>query len=227
MIDRENLPAVISQQVAVHSGQRGSLVIRGLVAVQESKALALTKDNDALYRQARTIFNEWAYAEERVDGRLLNEIKAPDLFVAFKDFQQLANNNYGKAYFPLSALYCIVDGDSWDQIQHFAQLAMEWCLANQANQDVELWSDLGDMYRNGIGTAKDDVLAAYWFLKAAEQGNNNAQFNLGRMYNQGQGVPQDYGASVEWYRKAAEQENDMSQRYLDSCGIDWRKQDAS
>ena len=57
MTDREKLPAVINQKVSVHTGQNGSLVMRGLVAVQESKALTLTKDNDALYRQARDVYN--------------------------------------------------------------------------------------------------------------------------------------------------------------------------
>ena len=46
MTDRENLPAVINQQVVVHTGQRGSLVMRGLVAVQVSKAILLRKDEE-------------------------------------------------------------------------------------------------------------------------------------------------------------------------------------
>ena len=96
MTDRENLPAVINQQVVVHSGQRGSLVMRGLVAIQESKGLAQTKDNDALYREARTIFNEWSDKGNHLRKGSWNEIKDPDLFVVFKKFQQLANKNCGK-----------------------------------------------------------------------------------------------------------------------------------
>ena len=42
-------------------------------------------------------------------------------------------------------------------------------------------------------------------LKAAEQGDTEAQFNLGVMYAKGIGVPQDYAQAVQWYRKAAEQ----------------------
>ncbi len=42
-------------------------------------------------------------------------------------------------------------------------------------------------------------------LKAAEQGDAQAQSDLGHAYYNGQGVPQDYKQAVKWYRKAAEQ----------------------
>ena len=42
-------------------------------------------------------------------------------------------------------------------------------------------------------------------LKAAEQGDAEAQFNLGLMYDDGKGVPHDNTESVKWFRKAAEQ----------------------
>ncbi len=52
---------------------------------------------------------------------------------------------------------------------------------------------------------QDYVLAVQWFRKAADQGNDNAQFLLGVMYRNGEGVPQDYALSVLWFRKAADQ----------------------
>ena len=42
-------------------------------------------------------------------------------------------------------------------------------------------------------------------LKAAEQGNANAQYNLGVMYANGDGVTKDAVKAVEWYQKAAAQ----------------------
>ena len=41
-------------------------------------------------------------------------------------------------------------------------------------------------------------------LKAAEQGNIDAQFNLARMYSDGEGVAKDSTKAFEWYSKAAE-----------------------
>ena len=44
-----------------------------------------------------------------------------------------------------------------------------------------------------------------WCLKAAEQGEVDAQNNLGAVYENGDGVPQDYAEAVRWYREAANQ----------------------
>lgn len=52
MDERKNLPAVIvAQAVAVPEDKYGSLVARGLVAVRDGKKLALTINNDVLYRR--------------------------------------------------------------------------------------------------------------------------------------------------------------------------------
>jgi hypothetical protein len=72
------------------------------------------------------------------------------------------------------------------------------------------------LYDQGRGVPKDYSLAAQWYRKAAEQGNDSAQFNLGMDYETGQGVPQDYGQAVQWYRKAAAQGNDHAQAHLGS-----------
>ena len=53
--------------------------------------------------------------------------------------------------------------------------------------------------------SKDYSEAAKWFLKAAEQGDADAQYNLALMYENGEGVKKDYKEAVRWYTKAAEQ----------------------
>src|SRR5262249_17115377 len=45
-----------------------------------------------------------------------------------------------------------------------------------------------------------DALAAD--RKAAEAGDDNAEYNIGLMYEQGEGVPKDARQALEWYRKA-------------------------
>lgn len=47
--------------------------------------------------------------------------------------------------------------------------------------------------------------AAKCFLKAANQGDAEAQFGLGNMYAEGHGVPLDEHQAASWFRKAAEQ----------------------
>ena len=50
-------------------------------------------------------------------------------------------------------------------------------------------------------------------MKAAEQGNANAQYNLGLAYVNGNGVTKNYDEAVKWCRKAAEQ-NIAAAQYL-------------
>ncbi len=53
--------------------------------------------------------------------------------------------------------------------------------------------------------ASDYASQAYWYRKAAEQGDMDAQHLLGCLYDLGLGVPEDLKQAAYWYRKAAEQ----------------------
>lgn len=69
--------------------------------------------------------------------------------------------------------------------------------------DAEAQFQLGLRYSKGEGQARDEIQAAAWYLKAAEQNHGLAQFNLGEMFASGRGVPQDAARSVFWFRRAA------------------------
>ncbi len=56
-------------------------------------------------------------------------------------------------------------------------------------------------------------------IKAAAQGNAQAQINLGEMYAAGDGVPKNAGKAVEWYQKAAAQGNVSAQLTLSATYI--------
>ncbi|TAN66804.1 MAG: sel1 repeat family protein [Methylobacter sp.] len=60
------------------------------------------------------------------------------------------------------------------------------------------------MYDQGQHVTQDYAEAVSWYLKAAEQGNANAQYNLALKYKTGQGVTKDDTKAAYWYRKAAE-----------------------
>jgi len=66
-------------------------------------------------------------------------------------------------------------------------------------QEMELAAD----YSVGRGVPKDLSRSAYWYRKAADQGNPAAQVFLGYMYTVGIGVSQDRAEAVKWYRRAA------------------------
>jgi TPR repeat protein len=63
-----------------------------------------------------------------------------------------------------------------------------------------------------------------WYLKSAEQGYVNAQYNLGVKYANGEGVPEDDAEAVKWYRRAAEQgsapaQSNLGALYYDGKGV--------
>lgn len=70
---------------------------------------------------------------------------------------------------------------------------------------------LGTMQLDGHGVVQDEIQAAGWFRKAADQGHADAQNTLGHLYTIGRGVEEDHAQAVAWYRKAAEQRHARAQ----------------
>ena len=68
-------------------------------------------------------------------------------------------------------------------------------------------NNLGWMYRNGNGVAKDYALAFFWYKQAALQGHSDAQNNLADLYEDGKGVAQNKTLAAFWYLKSAQQGN--------------------
>lgn len=64
-------------------------------------------------------------------------------------------------------------------------------------------TNLGVIYYEGRGVARDHPEAAKWYRKAAEQGNAEAQYNIGQMYNFGHGVPHDLMRAYMYFSLAA------------------------
>jgi TPR repeat protein len=73
---------------------------------------------------------------------------------------------------------------------------------------------LAQAYESGVGTPKNDQLAAQWCRRAAEQGNSEAQDILGAKYLIGSGVEQSKEEAVKWFRKSARQSNANAMYHL-------------
>jgi len=58
------------------------------------------------------------------------------------------------------------------------------------------------MYMMGECVPQNDVEAAKWFLRAAEQGLVGAQTIIAQMYEEGRGVAQDADQAKKWYAEA-------------------------
>lgn len=74
--------------------------------------------------------------------------------------------------------------------------------------------NLGVMYLEGSGTAKDAAEALKWFLKAAEQRHLGAMNNLAALYFYGTGVPKDLLQTYMWIRIAAQFGDENSTKNL-------------
>ena len=72
-------------------------------------------------------------------------------------------------------------------------------IAESGNTDAQ--NDLGVLYYNGEGVAKDLAKAAEWYRKAAEKKHVRAQYNLGILYLD----KEDFVSAAYWFGKAAEQ----------------------
>ena len=67
---------------------------------------------------------------------------------------------------------------------------------------------LGVLYRDGLGSERNDAEAVRWFRKAAAQGWAPAQANLGYMLETGRGIARDEREGARYYRLANERRAD-------------------
>lgn len=75
----------------------------------------------------------------------------------------------------------------------------------------------GDMLFFGKGCGRDLGKAVEYYSRAAEAGNDEAQYNMGYCYEEGLGVFRSPARAVKWYRLSAEQGNAKSQNNLGNC----------
>jgi TPR repeat protein len=113
------------------------------------------------------------------------------------------------------------------QSEHPSSVAELQTKATQGFTKQEL--ELAAAYFAGRGVPKDLAQAAYWYRKAADQGNPAAQVYVGYLYTAGVGVPQDTAEAIRWYRRAAssnsaQAEVNLASHYMRGDGV---KQDTA
>jgi len=82
--------------------------------------------------------------------------------------------------------------------------------------DVDAQNELGTMYSSyhiDMGVGEDDEKAVYWLTKAAENGNDDAQYTLGHHYFDGDGVEQDYAKAKYWYEKSGVTPEEATEKF--------------
>jgi TPR repeat protein len=121
-------------------------------------------------------------------------------------------------------LLCLVNAEAKrdTQPEHSSNVAEMQTKAAQGFVKQEL--ELAAAYFVGRGVPKDLAQAAYWYRKAADQGNPAAQVYLGYLYSVGLGVPQDTAEAIRWYRRAAssnypQAEVNLAAHYMRGDGV--------
>ncbi|GAB4344453.1 MAG: hypothetical protein Kow006_00440 [Gammaproteobacteria bacterium] len=64
-------------------------------------------------------------------------------------------------------------------------------------------NNLGAMYEEGLGVARDLAQALSWYRRAAELGEPHAQHSFAMMLIEGRGIERDVGAGLRWLEQAA------------------------
>jgi uncharacterized protein len=62
--------------------------------------------------------------------------------------------------------------------------------------------NLGNMFFDGNGVARDYAESVKWYLLAADHGNTDAQIALGFLYKYGEAVHFDYVQAYKWFELA-------------------------
>ena len=139
---------------------------------------------------------------------------------AVKWYRLAAEQGDGSAQFNLGSMYNIGRGvpeDHAEALKWFRRAA-EQGLANAQFIIGNIYQGMGGTFANrdasdedkmiavvfgqhdyaGLGVPRDDIEAAKWYSKAAEQGLSIAQRHICVMYQHGLGVPQDYVEAHMW-----------------------------
>lgn len=85
------------------------------------------------------------------------------------------------------------------------KLSRDFLVPHINDEGLKAWLESNDELALGDAAyeKKDYLVAMRSYLKAAGDGNADAENSIGFMYDNGFGVPQDYSAALRWYRRAA------------------------
>lgn len=122
-----------------------------------------------------------------------------DVAHAYELFRRAAEKNEPSGVLGLAWAYLEgVEGVAIDEARGFSLVQKAANLG-----DRYALADLGHLYQEAIGTAKDDAAAIRYYRLAAEQDVPWGAMYLARSYRDRRGVPQDEAEAAYWYQKAA------------------------
>jgi len=85
---------------------------------------------------------------------------------------------------------------------------------NLSQTDATVQNNIGIMYMDGRGVARNMPLAVQWLARSAANGSSLGQNNLGGLYRDGKGVNRDFGKALTYFAASAAQGNAAGQLNL-------------
>jgi len=119
--------------------------------------------------------------------------------IAFKAWEPLAQQGYGKAQASLAWMYHTGNG-----VKRDLQQAIGWYTLAAGQNHAIAQNNLATFYENGLSVIPDKKAAFDLYKKSAESGYSYAQYNLGRMYAEGLGTPKNIKEAKYWFRSASQ-----------------------
>ena len=126
-----------------------------------------------------------------------------------KQLYKLAKKGDLQALSALNDYYakCVTEAKTPKESSKIRQKALKAALLGAAQNSPYWLIWVGEMYRYGVGTEKNEKKAFSYYEKAAALGDVDGIVKVGRAYMNGTGVLTDYEKSLHFFEKAAAQDN--------------------
>lgn len=126
-----------------------------------------------------------------------------------KQLYKLAKKGDLQALSALNDYYakCVTEAKTPKESSKIRQKALKAALLGAAQNSPYWLIWVGEMYRYGVGTEKNEKKAFSYYEKAAALGDADGIVKVGRAYMNGIGVQADYEKSLHFFEKAAAQDN--------------------
>jgi TPR repeat protein len=179
------LTIVSNRNIATKNSPTASLLGRGLNNLKSKVDVIAATDLEVTYREARDAYNHITALGYRNNIEFIEQLAGISLI-----FHELADKDFGKAYYPLAIMYYYGEGISQnaEESDFYYKRAYEWCFAHKELIDSEIWSDLGSMHFYENHLELDQKQGIFWQQKAADQGYKYSQYSLGESYRLGCGI---------------------------------------
>lgn len=157
----------------------------------DAKALELY-EKAAELKQPYALFNLAILYMNGLGGVAHDQFKAHELFMEAA-IREVPPAMYEVALMLERGLGCL---------QNYSEAAF-WYEEGAKRGHLQSFNNLGVLYKEGHGVAKDEARSFICFKRAADGSLAEGLYNLGLLYDQGFGCEQDHDMALEYCRKAA------------------------